>query len=277
MVTRLACVQEDVVFCDPERNAARAIAHLARLAEDGVQIAVFPEAFLTGYCFSSASEVCAISASDAVFGGIQDAVDRLGMVAVIGFAEQDGSEIFNSAAILECGAAARVFRKLHLPCMGLDRFVSPGSSLEVFETRFGRLGVLICYDMRPPEATRSLALQGAEIVILPTNWPVGAETSADHICIARAAENKVFFAACNRAGRENGFEFIGRSKIISPTGWVFASLGSEAGSIVADLDLELARQKRTVLVPDEYEIDIIGCRRPELYGRLVEEANFSLG
>lgn len=270
MVVRLACVQEDVVFCDPSANALAAVAHLERLAAEGVQIAVFPEAFLTGYCFASAAEVCAVSASDAVFAGLQDAVHRLGMVAVVGFAERSGSEMFNSAAILEGGAPMRVFRKLHLPCMGLDRFVSPGSSLGLFETRFGRLGVLICYDMRPPEATRSLALQGADIVILPTNWPVGAETSADHICIARAAENKVFFVACNRAGSENGFEFIGRSKIISPTGSVLASLGAGVGSIVADLDLEVARQKRTVLIPGEYEIDITGCRRPELYGALVE-------
>jgi predicted amidohydrolase len=152
--------------------------------------------------------------------------------------------------------------------LGLDRFVKAGAEIPLFETRLGRIGILICYDLRPPEATRVLALAGADVLVLPTNWPEGAETSAEHVSISRAAENRIFVATCNRVGEENGFRFIGRSKIIHPTGRVLAAADGVEETLVADLDLREARQKRTVNIPGKYEIDVMGSRRPELYGGL---------
>jgi DNA-directed RNA polymerase beta subunit len=84
----------------------------------------------------------------------------------------------------------------------------------------------------------------------------------------RAAENKIFVLTCNRVGTENGFRFIGKSRIIDPTGRVLAEAGDDATVIIAEIDPELARAKRTVNIPDEYELDIMGCRRPELYAAI---------
>jgi predicted amidohydrolase len=88
------------------------------------------------------------------------------------------------------------------------------------------------------------------------------------VAIARAVENRIFVATCNRTGTENGFRFIGRSKIIHVTGRVLAAAGDGEETIVADLDLAEARQKRNVIIPGKYEVDVVGCRRSELYGSL---------
>lgn len=267
---RIACVQCNVAFSDPIKNAGYAAKKINELADQGVELAVFPEAFLTGYCVDSAEGAgeIAIAADHEALAAIQAACDETGVLAVAGFAERDGERLYNTAALFEPTEPVRFYRKTHLPCLGLDRFVEPGASLPVFDTRLGRVGVLICYDLRPPEAARTLVLKGAEIIVLPTNWPEGAEVSADHIGIARAAESRVFVATCNRAGRENGFRFIGRSRIIHPTGRVLAVAGDDETVILADIDLDDARQKRTVNIPGKYEVDVIACRRPELYGPL---------
>lgn len=210
---RIACVQCNVRFGDSKFNADQAIVKLAELKANGVDLAVFPEAFLTGYCVSSVvdARAIAISRDSEVIQSLKGACDELDILAVIGFAEKTSSTLYNSAVLLEPGIHPRFYQKTHLPFLGLDRFVCAGDKLSVFETRLGRVGILICFDLRPPEATRVLALEGADIVVLPTNWPVGAEVSADYIAIARAAENRVYIATCNRVGDESGFSFIGRS------------------------------------------------------------------
>jgi predicted amidohydrolase len=115
-----------------------------------------------------------------------------------------------------------------------------------------------------------LALAGADVILLPTNWPEGAENSAEIMCVARAAENRVWFVTANRVGVEKGFHFIGRSKIISPTGNVLAAAADTETVLIADLDLSEARLKRTVNIPGQYEMEIFKPRRPDLYGKLLE-------
>ncbi|AIE86904.1 carbon-nitrogen hydrolase family protein [Fimbriimonas ginsengisoli] len=273
---RIACVQCNVVFGDPIANATAGAARLKGLKGEGVDLAVFPEAFLTGYCVEcqADADALAIAAGEAPHAALtvfRDACDANDILAVVGFAEQAEGHLHNSAVLFEPGKEPRIYRKSHLPDLGLDKYVRAGSELPVFDTRLGRIGILICFDLRAPEATRVLAMQGAEILLLPTNWPEGAETSADHISIARAAENRIFVATCNRVGEENGFRFIGRSKIIHPTGRVLASAGDAEATLIVDVDLAEARQKRTVNIPGKYEVDVFESRRPELYGELIKD------
>lgn len=270
---RIACVQCDVVYGDPEANASRVESKHRELARHGSELVVFPEACLTGYCVDSADEALRIAIEgppNGVFERLQQAVDDTRCLMVVGFAEATDGRVANAAALLEPDVPPRVYRKTHLPELGLDKHVVPGDALPVFDTRLGRVGILICFDLRHPEPTRVLALKGADLVVLPTNWPVGANVAAEHMAIARAAENRVFLAACNRVGTENGFEFIGRSKIVGPTGAVFAAADAEEEVIVADIDLSEARLKRNVVVPGKYETDAVASRRPELYDRLTE-------
>ncbi|MES1228348.1 MAG: carbon-nitrogen hydrolase family protein, partial [Armatimonadota bacterium] len=182
------------------------------------------------------------------------------------------SKLYNTAAIFEPGKPTRFYRKSHLPELGLDKFVCTGHGpLDVFDTRIGKIGVLICFDFRMPEACRVLALKGALILILPTNWPEGAEITADYTPVTRATENRMFVATCDRVGTENGFKFIGRSKIIEPSGKVLASAGDSEETLIADIDLAFANQKRVVTVPGKYEIEVFKARRPELYLELTRD------
>lgn len=128
----------------------------------------------------------------------------------------------------------------------------------------------ICYDSAFPEASRVLALDGADLIVLPTNWPPGASCLADYAVPSRAMENRVYYIAVNRVGQERGFHFIGRSKICNVDGGVLAEAPHEQEAILyAELDLERARNKHIVRVPGKHEIDRFADRRPDLYGRIV--------
>lgn len=277
---RLACFQYDVVFGDPGANADRLIAGLAEARLNGVDLAVFPEAFLTGYCVSTAEEAERIAiwvscdrnfevteCHDAV-ARVQAAAVELGIHVVAGFAGKDGFGFYNGALLVEPDGRMRRYVKTHLPCLGFDQFATPGTALPVFETALGRIGILICYDLRPPEATRVMALREADLIVLPTNWPVRKGTTPAVMCPARAMENKVFFASCNRVGDENGFSFRGESAIYGVGGEVLASAGVAEAVIQADFDIKEARQKRTVVIPGHFETDAFACRQPGLYSDL---------
>ncbi len=273
-MTRIACVQANVLFGDSEANAEKAIHDLEVLKQQGVELAIFPEAFLTGYCVESTEEAKNISIaknSEAIH-VLHQASIRLDMIVVAGFAEAADEGLYNTAVLLEPGKEPRFYRKSHLPELGLDKFVCQGhGALEVFETRIGKIGILICFDMRFPEASRVLALKGAELLILPTNWPDGAQVTADYIAVARAAENRIYVATCDRVGEENGFKFIGKSKIIDPRGTVLASAGGIEEMIIADVDLAFAREKRVVTIPGKYETETLKARRPDLYTELTRD------
>jgi predicted amidohydrolase len=126
--------------------------------------------------------------------------------------------------------------------------------------------------LRFPEAARCLALDGADIIALPTNWPQGAQVSPDFVAPTRAMENHLFLIAVNRAGEERGVEFIGKSQIVDPGGRRLALADTTEETIItARLDPALARQKRVIVTPGVFEIDPVGDRRPELYHRIVED------
>lgn len=255
---RLACVQTDVVHGDARTNLDRILDRTRRLAAEGVDLAVFPECAVTGYGAQDAEEAARIAVAPAELEPLR------GLGVLVGALQREGDRVFNVATLFLPDGSRHDYRKTHLPFMGADRFCVPGDRLEPIDTPWGRLGLLVCFDLRFPEPARTLALKGAELILVPTNWPQGAEVSAEHICVARAAENRTFVATCNRVGEEMGFRFIGRSKIVGIDGGVIAAAESEATTLVADLDLALARQKKRIVTPGEYETDAF-ARRPELY------------
>lgn len=273
---KIASVQCDVVFGEPDTNAANLVAKLRELAGVGVELAIFPEAFLTGYVVDSAEQArqIAIPVEHDCFGVIADAVRETYVSVVFGFIGESGGELFNGAMVMAPKRRPYLYKKSHLPELGVDKFVKPGRELGVIEIpgRDGpiKLGVLVCYDCRFPEPCRVLALEGADLIALPTNWPQGAEISANHVGIVRASENRVYFASCNRVGTEHGFSFIGQSKIIDPVGKVLAAAGGGEETLIAEIDPARAREKRTVNIPGKYELDIMGVRQPDLYRRITE-------
>ena len=270
---RVAVAQLDPKLGETERNLETCLARLEEAAGAGAELLVLPECALPGYMFESAEE--ALPFAEEIPGPstevLAEACRRLGTHVVCGLLERDGDELRNAAVLVGPDGLVGTYRKTHLPFLGVDRFVAPGEELNVYDTPLGRIGLEICYDLRFPEATRTLALKGADIVAHPTNFPVAARVQTELITVARAAENRIFLLTANRVGKERWAEFCGRSQIVDPYGTRLAE-ADEAGEalLVADIEVEQARDKDYV-VPGDYELYLFGDRRPELYGALVEE------
>ncbi len=276
---RIAGVQMDVTLGDIAGNTAKMIAHLRATASEGVQLTVFPECAAAGYCFASLDE--ARESAQPVPGPVTEelaAVCRgLGTFAVFGTLEADGDGVFNAAVVVGGDGVLGVYRKVHLPYLGVDMHTSYGDRpFAVHDVGGLKIGMNICYDAAFPEAARCLTLLGADLIVLPTNWPPGSECVAEHTIRSRAAENGVYYAAVNRVGTERGFDFIGMSSICAPNGDVLAvSSGTTEQVLIAEIDPDRARRKRVVRVPDKHEIDRLSDRRPEMYGPLVEPHSLS--
>lgn len=262
---RLSIAQLDVAFGDFAANLRTLTETMDSLAGQ-TDLVVFPEAFLTGYVVDTKEECAAIAIGDQEIAQVQEVVERTKTACIVGYTEIENGTLYNTAAIIFPGQSIVKYRKTHIPWMGIDNHVEPGDWIEPIETPFGKIGVLICFDLRAPEATRTLMLKGADILILPTNWPVGADLTALHIAPARAAENRMYVAVCNRAGTEKGFEFIGQSGLYDITGATIEKLDREPGIFTRAIDLSLARDKHIVNIPGKYELHITESRRPELYG-----------
>jgi predicted amidohydrolase len=180
--------------------------HRLQLAsENGSKLIVFPECALSGYCFDSREEAFEASIivdnSDPVISQITNDCNRLNVHVIFGLLERDGNQVYNSSTCVGPEGIVSNYRKLHLPFLGVDRFVDPGDlALEVFEVAGIKVGMHICYDGGFPELARSYALMGADLVVLPTCWPPAADIFANHVLIARALENQIYTLAS--LGRE---------------------------------------------------------------------------
>jgi 5-aminopentanamidase len=270
---RVAVAQLEPKLAEQEHNLDACRARLEEAAAAGAELLVLPECAIPGYMFESAEE--ALPFAEEIPGPSSEALEhdcrRLGMHVVCGLLERDGDVLHNAAVLVGPDGLVGTYRKTHLPFLGVDRFVVPGEELAVYDTPLGRIGVEICYDLRFPEVTRTLALRGADLVAHPTNFPMAAKIQTELITVARAAENRVYLLTANRVGKERSGEFCGWSQIVDPYGKRLAEAGeTEEALLVADVDLQKARDKDYV-IPGEYELYLFGHRRPELYGALVEE------
>jgi predicted amidohydrolase len=270
---RVAVAQTEPRLGEKERNLEVCLAALEEAAQAGAALLVLPECAIPGYMFDSAEE--ALPLAEEIPGPCTEILEResrrLGIHVVCGLLERDGDVLHNAAALVGPEGFIGVYRKTHLPFLGVDRFVVAGEELPLFNTPLGRIGIEICYDLRFPEATRTLALGGADLVAHPTNFPVAARLQTEFITRARAAENRVYLLTANRIGKERWGEFCGWSQIVDPYGDRLAEASAdEEALLVADIDVERARDKDYV-IPGEYELYLFGHRRPELYGALVKE------
>ena len=270
---KIAGVQMDIAFQDSAQNLARMEAKLNETAENGALLTVFPECAVSGYCFESLDE--ARPFAEPIPGPSTEQMvavcRRLKVFAVFGLLEADGERIFNACTLVGPDGVVGNYRKVHLPYLGIDMFTTPGDRpFAVHDAGGLRVGMNICYDGAFPEAARVMALQGADLIVLPTNWPPGSECTSDFVINARALENHVYYAAVNRVGSERGFRFVGKSKICEPNGTVIDEAQHEDEAILyAEVDVERSRNKHLVRVPKKHEIDRLADRRPEMYGPIV--------
>ena len=248
---RVACAQYAVRGGDPSRNRKRSLDFVRRAAAEGADLVVLPELATSGCDLASRRDALALAeefpAGPTVRAWSEEA-QRSELFIVGGLLEREGDALFNSAVLLGPGVAER-YRKTHL-WDGEKRLYEPGRDLPVFDTPFGKMGLLVCYDAWFPEAARTLALRGAQVICIPSNAPddwvpeeqrIGGLTMLNVHCIAHANANRVYVAAANRVG--DGY--LGRSCIVDVTGGVLA-LGEATGErlLVADVDPDRARREK---------------------------------
>lgn len=270
----IAAVQMDCRLAEIDANLDTVCQRLHAAADQGARLVVFPECALTGYGYATRAD--AVKVSDTLPGKATEWLAReckaRDVFALVGMIERDGDKLYNAAVLVGPTGFIAGYRKVHLPCIGLDRYVDPGDrAFAVHDLGGLKLGIGICFDLSFPEASRLLTLAGADLIALPTNWAPPSQKMADLVCRVRALENHVYFCCVNRVGDETGFHYIGHSGIVDCAGEFLARAAHDEEAIItATIEPEKARQKKTVVCTGEYEIDRINWRRPDLYGPLAE-------
>jgi predicted amidohydrolase len=276
-VTRVCAQQLDPVVGDLDGNRRQALEAIAQGVDAGAEVIVLPELVTSGYMFESVEEAAAnaIAPDHEILREWADVARRHDVIIAGGFAEQgqDG-KTYNSAAVFDLNGLRAVYRKLHL----WDReklWFEPGAEAPpVLETDVGRLSVIVCYDVEFPELTRIIALAGTQLLLVPTNWPLmdrpdGERPGEVVIAMGTARGNRMAVACADRTGVERDQPWTGCSTIIGADGWVAAEkAGDDAlsiGPVIADIDLELALDKRYTELAD-----VFADRRPALYGGLAQ-------
>ena len=270
-VARIRCVQLAPVVGDLAGNRDLILGAVREAKAARVDVLVLPELAASGYVFTSKREASsvAITAEHPLFADIADELAFTTAIVVVGFCERGERDVlFNSAAVISAAGVLAVYRKTHL----WDReklFFTPGTgSAPIVDTPHGRMGVLICYDLEFPEMPRSLALDGADFIAVPTNWPLGTTPAGEHpaeiiLAMAAARSNGVFIACCDRAGTERDVAWTEGTVIIDQFGWILDRPTGDGSVATADIFPALARDKAI-----SARNDLMADRRPLLYSRL---------
>lgn len=255
-------------------NVSRVIEAIHHAKEAGAQLVVFPETILSGYIFDDPEQVRAAARplDGPEIGKIVRECQSCRVHVVLGVLENAGGKVYNSAVLIGPAGIVGIYRKMHLPYLGLDRFVSPGdgAAIPVFETPLGRIGLAICYDVRFPEFARCLALRGADLIAMPSVWLDRVSIVSDHMVRVRAAENHVYVAAVSRGDDEAGLDLRGHSQIVDPTGEILAIADRGDALLLAEIDPERSRRKTIIVDSGKYEISLFADRRPAFYRAITE-------
>ena len=253
-----AAIQFNISLGYIDANLDKAMTALKRVAEQGAKLAVLPEMWSCGYDYRNLKKLA--TETPRVLETLQEECRKLNLVTVGSLPELQDDTIYNTAYLIDKGELIASYRKLHLfSTMQEDQFLGAGNSSLVAETSIGRLGIAICYDLRFPELFRKLALEGAEIICVPAEWPKPRQEHWKTLLRARAIENQLFVIAANCCGIHGKLDFFGLSQLISPLGHVLEMAGEEETELVANLDFSEMEKYRN-------QIKTLVDRRPDIYG-----------
>lgn len=263
-VIRIALIQQSN-SPDPAANLSRTLQSIRQAAAQGAQIIGLQEMFNTRY-FCQTVDAEHFNLAEAADGPTVTAVALVaaeaGVVVIVPFFERRAPGVYhNTAAVIDAdGTVLGLYRKMHIPeDPGFHEkyYFTPGDlGYKVFTTRFGKVGVLICWDQWYPEAARLTAMKGADILFYPTAiGTLSTESVADRdeyrdawetIQRSHAVANGCFVASVNRVGTEDGLTFWGSSFVAGPFGQWLARAGTDETILLADVDLSaIETQRRT--------------------------------
>jgi predicted amidohydrolase len=275
-VTVIAVCQLGLAVGEVEANRAAAAAAIAESASHGAELVVLPELCDSGYVFTGEAEARTLAtpaAGSPTLREWQALAARHRTTIVGGFCElgQDGL-VYNSAAFVGSDGVLAVYRKVHL--WDAEKLVfTPGDAPPpVVGLPFGRVALMICYDLEFPEWVRLAALAGADLIAAPVNWPAMPVPAGERPCDvvrvqADACVNGVFIAVADRCRVERGVSWVGGTVIVGPDGYPLAGpvTADEPTVLVASCELARARNKQVSV-----HNDVLTDRRPLLYRQVAE-------
>jgi len=253
-----AAIQYNVKQGDVDANLTYVREALKRVADQGANLVVLPEMWSSGFSYRNLNELALRTA-----GIVEELLElscSLKLVICGSMPEPDGrNKVFNTVFLADNGRLAGTYRKIHLfSLLGEDRAFAGGDSWLLADTSIGKIGVIICYDLRFPELTRRLAVEGAQVICIPAQWPKPRQEHWRTLVRARAIENQLFVVACNACGPIGKLDFFGMSMIVDPKGELLAEAGEEERELVAPLDMQAMADWRA-------QIPCFNDRRPECY------------
>lgn len=267
---RVAAVQMSMKIGDKPANLQKGLTMVKKAASRGAKIILLPELFTTEY-FAWWRDAKYFAYAEPIPGPttakVAEQARKLSVYIIAPFYEKEGPGMYYNSAVL-IGPQGEIVgrqRKMHIPAVkSLEKlyFQPAEANFPVFQTKFGKVGICICYDRLFPEVCRALALNGAEIIFVPIAGTIFPKVST---LDTRALENVLFVVAANKVGEEEGHRYTGGAMIINPEGKIIAQGDEEEEIVMAEIDLDDVDKARKAF---PYFRD----RRPELYGRLLQPA-----
>ncbi len=265
-----AAAQFDVATGDVEANVAAMRRSVEDAVNAGARLCVLPEMWTTS--FLTEYDEATLAASNAAEDELRSLSEKHSLVAVGSSPESVEGEIFNTARVYERGELRSSYRKIHRFSPNVEhRYHAAGHEPCIVDTELGRIGVMICYDVRFPELSRYYFHSGVEVLAIPGQWPEARSQHWRTLLRARAIENEMFVIGCNRIGQEESLRtgdpmpFAGDGRIIAPTGEILASGTGDEGAVVAPIELRKVRTMRRIL-------PVAADLRPEVYRKLLVAA-----
>ena len=268
-MVRVAAAQVAIDVDAPDATWRGAVALVAEAVSDGADLVVLPELVTSGSGFADAAEATgrAESVTGPTVTALRELSARHGVVLAAGFNETSGlNRPYNSAVVIDRGELLTCYRKTHLWDREKLLFTPGDHPPPVVATSVGRIGLVVCYDLEFPEVTRRLALEQAQIIVAPANWPLLGKPAGERpVEVAKAqaaaAQNKVYVVVADRCGADRGEAYTGGSVICDVTGYLLAEAAIEQpGVIAATFEVAQADDKR--LGSHNHAFDDL---RPELY------------
>lgn len=259
---------------DKDRNLKRIEELTVSAKEQGASLVIFPEMCLTGYVVKDQLYELAETIPGPSTKRVEALAHKTGMHIVFGMPElskKTEATMYNAAVFVGPRGLIGTYHKMYLPTHSVfeeKRYFRPGYQPAVFNTSIGDVGLCICYDVFFPEVTRLTRLAGAKLIICISASPAVRRGYFEILTAARALENTAYLAYVNLVGIEDGLQFWGGSRLISPTGEIIAKAKYD------EEDLILCQADFTDLKPAEAFIPALRDLRPELYEELRKYAEF---
>ncbi len=267
---KVACIQMKPVRFQVEENLKRMTYFIEKAMKKKVDFIVFPELITSGYeCGKQFINMAEVATDSNSIRCISKLAKKHSVNIIFGFPERDpyeGRIVYNSSVFIDDeGNLKGIYRKVHLFGKAEKEVFKAGDTYPVFDTSFGKIAMMICWDTAFPEVARIYALEGASIIFISTNWENPYSDDWDLAIRSRAADNAIFVAGANRVGKDDHLSFFGHSKIVSPTGKVMKALHTdEEGIVRAKLDLSSIEKLR-----NEY-YTYFKDRRVDTYGKILD-------